>query len=89
MSAIGCIQALKSNGYEVPLEVSVMGFDDIDIAQYFSPPLTTVRNQIARQGILSINHLVRMIQKKEQGEMMKLTGELIVRGSTQVKIDRY
>ncbi|WP_339315802.1 LacI family DNA-binding transcriptional regulator [Paenibacillus sp. FSL R10-2734] len=89
LSAIGCIQALKSNGYEVPLEVSVMGFDDIDIAQYFSPPLTTVRNQIARQGILSINHLVRMIQKKEQGEMMKLTGELIVRGSTQVKIDRY
>lgn len=89
LSAIGCIQALKSHGYEVPLDVSVMGFDDIDIAQYFSPPLTTVRNQIARQGILSINHLVRMIQKKEQGEMMKLTGELVVRGSSQVKIDRY
>lgn len=74
LSAIGCIQALKSHGYEVPLDVSVMGFDDIDIAQYFSPPLTTVRNQIARQGILAINHLVRMIQKKEQGEMMKLAG---------------
>lgn len=89
LSAIGCIQALKSHGYEVPLNVSVMGFDDIDIAQYFSPPLTTVRNQIARQGILAINHLVRMIQKKEQGEMMKLAGELVVRGSSQVKIDRY
>lgn len=88
MSAIGCIQALKSHGYEVPLDVSVMGFDDIDIAQYFSPPLTTVRNQIARQGILAINHLVRMIQKKEQGEMMKLAGELVVRGSSQVKIGR-
>ncbi|AIQ73730.1 MULTISPECIES: LacI family DNA-binding transcriptional regulator [Paenibacillus] len=88
LSAIGCIQALKSHGYEVPLDVSVMGFDDIDIAQYFSPPLTTVRNQIARQGILAINHLVRMIQKKEQGEMMKLAGELVVRGSSQVKIGR-
>ncbi|OMD84777.1 LacI family transcriptional regulator [Paenibacillus odorifer] len=88
LSAIGCIQALKSHGYEVPIDVSVMGFDDIDIAQYFSPPLTTVRNQIARQGILAINHLVRMIQKKEQGEMMKLAGELVVRGSSQVKIGR-
>jgi LacI family purine nucleotide synthesis repressor len=89
LSAIGCIQALKSLGYEVPLDISVMGFDDIDIAQYFSPPLTTVRNQIARQGILAINHLVRMIQKKEQGSVQKLAGELVVRGSSQVKIDRY
>lgn len=87
LSAIGCIQALKSHGYEVPNDISVMGFDDIDIAQYFSPPLTTVRNQIARQGILAINHLVRMIQKKEQGKVQKLTGELVVRGTSHVKID--
>lgn len=88
LSAIGCIQALKSLGYEVPVDVSVMGFDDIDIAQYFSPPLTTVRNQIARQGILAVHHLVRMIQGKEQGKDIKLTGELVVRGSSQVKLDR-
>ncbi|WP_410513600.1 LacI family DNA-binding transcriptional regulator [Paenibacillus sp. BR2-3] len=88
LSAIGCIQALKTHGYEVPLDISVMGFDDIDIAQYFSPPLTTVRNQIARQGILAIDHLVRMIQKKEQGNIQKLAGELVVRGSSHVNIDR-
>lgn len=88
LSAIGCIQALKTHGYEVPLDVSVMGFDDIDIAQYYSPPLTSVRNQIARQGILAIDHLVRMIQKKEQGNAQKLKGELIVRGSSHVKFDR-
>lgn len=89
ISAMGCIQALKSNGYEVPLDVSVMGFDDIDIAPYYSPPLTTVRNQIARQGMLAIDHLVRMIQQKEQGAVQKLQGELIVRGSSHVKMDRY
>ncbi|MRN53660.1 LacI family DNA-binding transcriptional regulator [Paenibacillus monticola] len=88
LSAIGCIQALKTHGYEVPLDISVMSFDDIDIAPYFTPPLTTVRNQIARQGILAIDHLVRMIQKKEQGVVQKLVGELIVRGSTHLKIDR-
>lgn len=88
LSAIGCIKALKSEGYEVPRDVSVLGFDDIDIAQYFTPPLTTVRNQIARQGILTVNHLVNMIQKKEQGIIMKLEGELVVRDSSHVKIER-
>lgn len=88
LSAIGCLQALKALGYEVPRDVSVIGFDDIDIAQYYSPPLTTVRNQIARQGMLAIEQLVRMIRKKEKGTMVKLEGELIVRGSSHVKLDR-
>ncbi|GAB6928196.1 LacI family DNA-binding transcriptional regulator [Paenibacillus sp. JCM 10914] len=88
LSAIGSIRALKSQGYEVPQDISVVGFDDIDIAQYFTPPLTTVRNQIARQGILVVNHLVRMIQKKEQGKVQKLASELVVRGSSQIKLDR-
>lgn len=88
LSAIGCIQALKASGYQVPDDVSVVGFDDIDIAPYYSPPLTTVRNQIARQGILAVEQLVRMIRKKEKGSHQKLPGELIVRASSHVKIDR-
>lgn len=88
LSAMGCIQALKSCGYDVPQDVSVVGFDDIDIAPYYSPPLTTIRNQIAKQGMLAIDHLVHMIQEKEQGAMQKLQGELIVRGSSHVKMDR-
>ncbi|MCM3784961.1 LacI family transcriptional regulator [Neobacillus mesonae] len=88
LSAIGAMRALKSLGYEIPQDINVVGFDDIDIAQYFTPPLTTVRNQIARQGMLVVNHLIRMIQKKEQGRHEKLPGELIVRGSTQIKMVR-
>lgn len=88
LSAIGCIQALKAHGYEVPSDISVVGFDDIDIAQYYSPPLTTVRNQIARQGILAVTQLVNMIKGQEQGVAQKLSGELIVRGSSHVKMDR-
>jgi LacI family purine nucleotide synthesis repressor len=88
LSAIGCIRALVSEGFSVPEDISVVGFDDIDIAQYFSPPLTTVRNQIARQGMLAVNHLYNMIKKKEQGRIEKLAGELIVRGSTRVKIPK-
>ncbi|GIP48969.1 putative HTH-type transcriptional repressor ExuR [compost metagenome] len=88
LSAIGCIKALRSYGLEVPRDISVVGFDDIDIAQYFTPPLTTVRNQIARQGILAVNHLVNMIKKQEQGKVQKLDGELIVRGSSHVRLRR-
>ncbi|WP_342556112.1 LacI family DNA-binding transcriptional regulator [Paenibacillus sp. FSL R7-0652] len=87
LSAIGCIQALKSHGYEVPSDISVVGFDDIDIAPYYSPPLTTVRNQIARQGILAVTQLVNMIKGQEQGIAQKLSGELIVRGSSHVKMN--
>lgn len=86
LSAIGCIKALRTHGYEVPRDISVVGFDDIDIAQYFTPPLTTVRNQIARQGILAVHHLVNMIHKQEQGKVQKLGGELIVRGSSHVRL---
>lgn len=89
VSAIGCINALKSEGYQVPEDISVMGFDDIELAKYFSPPLTTVKNQIARQGILAVNHLVKMIQNKEKGKIEKLPGEIVIRHSSNVKKDRF
>ncbi len=86
LSAIGCIKALQSEGYRVPEDISVMGFDDIDIAQYFSPSLTTVSNPIRRQGMLAIETLVNMIEGKEQGSIKKLNGKLTIRQScTRVK----
>jgi len=87
LSAIGCIRAIKAEGYDVPKDFSVLGFDDIDIAPYFNPPLTTVRNPIKKQGIMVIEHLIHMIQQKEQGKIEKLPGEMIVRNSTQININ--
>jgi LacI family purine nucleotide synthesis repressor len=81
LSAIGCIKALQSDGYQVPEDISVMGFDDIDIAQYFSPSLTTVKNPIARQGRLAVDTLIDMIEEKEQGTIIKLEGTLVIRNS--------
>lgn len=84
-SAIGCIKALESKGYRVPDDVSIIGFDDIDIAQYYRPSLTTVRNPIKRQGILAIDMLVGMIAGTQDGTMQHLRGELIVRESCTIK----
>ena len=40
--AIGALRALTQNGYRVPQDVSIIGFDNIDTANYTSPPLTTI-----------------------------------------------
>jgi DNA-binding LacI/PurR family transcriptional regulator len=81
LSAIGCIKALKSEGVLVPEEVSVIGFDDIQISQFFNPPITTVNNPIARQGILAVNRLLEIIQNEGEGRIDMLEGRLVVRDS--------
>lgn len=80
VSAIGCIKALRDSGYRVPEDVSVASFDDIEIAEYFQPPLTTMRNPIAGQGELAVERLIRMIDG-EPGSVIRLPGSLVLRES--------
>ncbi len=82
LSAIGCMKALKALGYEIPKDVSVVGFDDIEVAEYLSPSLTTIRNPIDRQGVQAIELMMRMIHHNEKGRVEQLKGELIPRKST-------
>ncbi|MDE1549693.1 LacI family DNA-binding transcriptional regulator [Jeotgalibaca caeni] len=81
LSAIGCIKALTSDGWKVPKDISVMGFDDIEIAEYYKPALTTVRNPISRQGILAIRHLLDIMTQQSEGEIHRLPGTIIGRDS--------
>jgi DNA-binding LacI/PurR family transcriptional regulator len=81
LSAIGCIKALNSEGLLVPEDVSVIGFDDIDISQFFNPSITTVNNPIVRQGKLAVDSLIDIIQGKSKGKLEKLEGRFIVRES--------
>lgn len=85
ISAIGAMRALKESGISVPQEVSVIGFDDVEIAQYFQPSLTTTRNPIGRQGVLAVKQLVGMISNNDQGQSEVLDGQLVVRNSTTIK----
>lgn len=85
LSAIGAIEALESEGLEVPKDVSVIGFDDIEIAQYYKPSLTTVRNPIARQGILAVQNVVEMIDGTSKGKIHKLQSKIIGRDSTGIR----
>lgn len=82
LSAIGTIKALKILGYRVPEDISVVGFDDIEIAQYFTPSLTTVRNPIEKQGRCAVEAMVNMLEENKPGDCRILKGTLIPRNSS-------
>ena len=52
--ALGVLRALHEAGHEIPRQVSVVGFDDIPEAQYYTPPLTTVRQDFGEIGRRSL-----------------------------------
>lgn len=80
LSAIGCIAALNEMGCRVPEDVSVMGCDDIDLCEYISPALTTIRTHFQQIGTLAAQEVLRLIQG-EPGRLIRQPGVLVVRKS--------
>ncbi len=83
MMAIGCLFALTEGGMKVPGDIALAGFDDIPIARYVSPPLTTVRVRIAELGELALERLMLAIGEAghDKHSMQTLRTELVVRSS--------
>ncbi|MGH2402667.1 MAG: substrate-binding domain-containing protein, partial [Candidatus Limnocylindria bacterium] len=85
LTAIGALRALRRAGIGVPEAVSVVGFDDIDLAAWTDPPLTTIRQPIEALGRWAVDHLVDLLGGARQGGSgapVVLQPELVVRGST-------
>ncbi|MCL2034370.1 MAG: LacI family transcriptional regulator [Oscillospiraceae bacterium] len=61
--AVGAVKGFADAGWNVPKDISVMGFDDLEIAQYVPPGLTTVKQQIALKGKKAVELLVRSIRE--------------------------
>jgi len=64
--AIGALSALREIGVEIPAEIALVGFDDIPIARFLSPTLTSVRVAIHELGSQSIQKLVHAIREKNK-----------------------
>jgi LacI family transcriptional regulator len=81
--AVGALSALRNRGLRVPEDIAVVGFDDVPIAEYVSPPLTTVRVSIPQLGSCAAERLVACIRARNGQERRHeiLATELIVRGS--------
>jgi LacI family transcriptional regulator, repressor for deo operon, udp, cdd, tsx, nupC, and nupG len=81
--AIGAMQTLKSNGFRIPEDISVTGFDDISYAKYSDPSLTTISQPAEEMGKLAMDMLLKMIEGEplSQRECV-LPTEFIIRKST-------
>ncbi|HEX2780754.1 MAG TPA: substrate-binding domain-containing protein, partial [Gemmatimonadaceae bacterium] len=85
--AIGAIGGLRETGARVPEDVAVVGFDDIPIARYVHPPLTTVRVDIAQLGARAVATLLHAVGHKNEHARVRETfaTELVVRPSCGAK----
>jgi DNA-binding LacI/PurR family transcriptional regulator len=82
--ALGVLRAFREAGLSVPGQVAIAGFDDIPEAEYFSPPLTTVRQDFAAVGRAGVHLLINTLESGQQpaAERVLIEPRLIVRGST-------
>ncbi|XXM72978.1 LacI family DNA-binding transcriptional regulator [Lysinibacillus sphaericus] len=79
--AIGGLQALNEKKISVPDDISIIGFDDIQLSEYVSPPLTTMRQPKYEAGALAVHLIFQVLSKEKVDHNYKLTTELIERKS--------
>ncbi|GHE57111.1 LacI family DNA-binding transcriptional regulator [Streptomyces spiralis] len=81
--AFGVIRALHEQGRRVPEDISVVGVDDIELAEYCSPSLTTVAQPFGQMGALAVAHLLRHVADPGAlPEPASVEPRLVVRAST-------
>ena len=80
--AIGAIQEAQALGIDIPTDISITGFDDMEIASVVTPSLTTLRFPIAEVGVHAARLLVESMQGTAQPRCVELPLKLVVRDST-------
>lgn len=80
--AFGVIRALHEAGRAVPDDVSVVSVDDIALAAYAAPALTTVRQPFTEVGRAAATRVIELIERREPSPAAQLRPELIIRAST-------
>jgi LacI family transcriptional regulator len=82
ISAIGSIRALHDYGYQVPHDISIVGFDDIQSASYRLPSLTTIRQPLKLMGRTGAAALLRRMAHEDLPAMIQVEPQLVVRESS-------
>ena len=81
--AVGVVEAARVRGLRVPQDLSVVGFDDTQLARHTSPPLTTVRQPLREMGGVALRTALRLAAgEKLDSHHVELATELVVRHST-------
>lgn len=88
-AAIGALQAAADRGLSVPGDISIAGFDDIDLSRATTPQLTTVRQPLQEMGRMAVSLLIRLLDRHDVEALhVELATELVVRGSTGPHLSR-
>ncbi|MEI7845912.1 MAG: LacI family DNA-binding transcriptional regulator [Chloroflexota bacterium] len=88
LMAIGVLRAAAELGLSVPHDLSVVGYDDINLASYVIPPLTTVNQDKNEMGLAALKLLLARIEKKYvDPQRTLLPVSLVIRGSTASLVD--
>jgi LacI family transcriptional regulator len=80
--AIGFIKAMKENHLKAPEDIAIVGFDDIQIAKYMQPPLTTIGASRFLWGSLAATHLIDFLEKENSFPTSRIHTTLIQRESS-------
>jgi DNA-binding LacI/PurR family transcriptional regulator len=81
-TALGVLAAFREHGVRVPEDVSIAGYDDIPEAEFFAPPLTTLRPDFAGLGRSMLARVERLLADEAPEDEPALLPELVVRAST-------
>ncbi|SFB23382.1 MULTISPECIES: LacI family DNA-binding transcriptional regulator [unclassified Bacillus (in: firmicutes)] len=84
LMALGVMNAAKKLGLNIPDQLSIVGYDDIMLASYVSPKLTTIAQNKFEMGYQAAKLLVNMLEGKEEGHLVNLDTELKVRETTKL-----
>ena len=82
MSALGALRTLHRHRIRVPEDLSLVGFDDLAIASYTSPLLTTVSQPKQQMGRMAMEMMIKLLSRIASKTNIKVEGELIIREST-------
>jgi LacI family transcriptional regulator len=82
LMAMGVLRAGMELGRRIPQDLAVVGYDDIELALYTTPPLTTIKQPKKEMGITAFNYLLGRIQAEQSSpQRVSLPVSLVVRGS--------
>lgn len=86
LMALGAIHELRERGLSVPEDISLVGYDDIPMARYFSPALTSISQPKGELGRLAVDTLATRLQSPEQpAKLLTLDPTLVIRDSVSAR----
>ena len=80
--AIGCAKAIVDSGKEIGKDISLIGFDGMEISEFYNPPISTIKQPKEVMSINSVEILLDLIDKKKEHQYIILDTELVIRQSS-------